>query len=45
MVVARLTRPIKDILRGDLLWQATEINGTEVAEMFYQSSGWSNRAA
>lgn len=40
VVVARLTGPIKDILRADLNWQATEIEGTEVAEMFYQSQGW-----
>jgi hypothetical protein len=40
VVVARLTRPIQEILRGDLLWQPTEIGGTDVAEMSYQSSGW-----
>lgn len=40
VVVARLTVKIQSILRGDLRWQATEIEGTEVAEMLYQSSGW-----
>ena len=41
VVVGRLTEKIQTILRGDLRWQATEIEGTEVAEMLYKSSGWS----
>lgn len=40
MVVAQLSQPIQKLLKGDLLWQATEVPGTEVAEVEYQSMHW-----
>lgn len=41
VVVAQLSEPIKSILRGDLVWTPTELPGTDVAQMAYQSLGWS----
>lgn len=40
VVVARLQQPIQQLLKSDLPWTATEVPGTEVAEVEYQSSGW-----
>lgn len=42
VVVAQLSQPIQRLLRGDLQWQATEVPGTEVAEVSYQATSWSH---
>jgi hypothetical protein len=40
IVVARLNRPVQRLIRKDALWQATEVVGTEVAEVMHQEWGW-----
>jgi len=40
VVVAQLSQPIQKILKGDLQWTATEVPGTEVAELEYQAISW-----
>ena len=40
VVVASLSQPIQKILKGDLEWTATEVPGTEVAELEYQAQSW-----
>lgn len=40
VVVAQLCAPIKSLLRRGLEWQATEVPGTEVAEIQYQAARW-----
>ncbi len=40
VVVAQLRQPIQRLLRSDLVWPATEVPGTEVAEREYQALGW-----
>lgn len=40
VVVAQLSEPIQKLLKGDLQWQTTEVPGTEVAELEYQSMRW-----
>ena len=40
VVVAQLSQPIQKILTGDLTWTATEVPGTEVAELAYQAMSW-----
>jgi len=40
VVVAQLSQPIQRLLRGDLVWTATAVPGTEVAEREYQALGW-----
>lgn len=40
VVVAQLSEPIKNLLRGGLVWTPTEVAGTEVAELEYQTRGW-----
>jgi len=40
VVVAQLSQPIQRLIKGDLLWQPTEVPGTEVAELEYQSMHW-----
>ena len=42
VVVAQLSEPIQRMIKGDLQWAATEVPGTEVAEMEYQTRGWSH---
>ena len=37
VVVAQLSQPIQNLLRGGLEWSATEVPGTEVAEVEYQA--------
>lgn len=41
IVVARLLAPIQRLLRRDTIWQASEIEGTDVAEVVHQEKGWS----
>jgi hypothetical protein len=40
VVVAQLSEPIQKLLKGDLPWQTTEVPGTEVTELEYQSMHW-----
>ena len=40
VVVAQLAAPIKNLLRGGLVWTPTELRGTDVAERDYQTGGW-----
>lgn len=40
VVVAQLSEPIKNLLRGGLVWTQTELAGTDVAEVEYQMLGW-----
>ena len=40
VVVAQLSQPIQKLIKGDLQWQSTEVPGTEVAELEYQSTNW-----
>jgi hypothetical protein len=40
VVVAKLNPPIQTILKGDVTWTATEVPGTEVAELEYQAQSW-----
>jgi hypothetical protein len=41
IVVARLYAPVRSLIRQTTQWQATEIEGTEVAETLHQEWGWS----
>ena len=40
VVVAQLSLPIQKLLRSDLEWAATEVPGTEVAELEHQALSW-----
>jgi hypothetical protein len=40
VVVAQLCEPIKNLLRRGLEWEATEVAGTEVAEIEYRAARW-----
>jgi len=40
IVVARLLKPLQRLLKKDLLWAATEVPGTEVAEVWHQEINW-----
>ena len=40
VVVAQLSQPLQKIIKGDLTWTATEVPGTEVAELEYQAMSW-----
>jgi hypothetical protein len=40
VVVAQLSQPIQKLIKSDLPWQLTEVPGTEVAELEYQSMHW-----
>lgn len=40
VVAAQLSEPIKTLLRGDLMWTATELAGTEVAVVQHRTLGW-----
>ena len=40
IVVAKLHRPLKNLLIKGLEWRATEVRGTSVAEILHQESGW-----
>jgi Transposase DDE domain group 1 len=40
VVVAQLSQPIQKLLKGDLPWQPTEVPGTDVTELEYQSMHW-----
>jgi len=40
IVVARLYRPVQRLLKQAMLWEASEVPGTEVAEVMHQEEGW-----
>lgn len=40
VVAARLSRPLQGLIKKDTSWQATEIEGTEAAELPYREEGW-----
>src|ERR1019366_5420987 len=40
VVAARLTRPLQSLIKKETSWRATEIEGTEVAELEHQEKGW-----
>jgi hypothetical protein len=40
VVVAQLSQPIQQLLKGGLTWRATEVPGTEVSEVEYQALSW-----
>jgi hypothetical protein len=40
VVAARLSRPLQGLIKKESHWQATEIEGTEVAELDYQEKDW-----
>ncbi len=40
IVVARWLRPLKRLLRQDLIWTPSEVPGTDVAEMWHQEINW-----
>lgn len=40
IVVARLLQPLQRLLRQDLIWAASEVPGTEVAEAWHQEINW-----
>ena len=40
VVVAQLSQPIQKLIKGDLIWTATEVPGTEVAQLEYQAMSW-----
>jgi len=44
VVAARLTRPLQGFVKKETAWQATEIPGTEVAELDYREKDWPSTA-
>lgn len=40
IVVVRLYRPVQRLLKREMIWEATEVPGTEVAEVMHQELGW-----
>jgi len=40
IVVARLHLPVQRLLRQTLIWEPSEVPGTEVAEVLHQELGW-----
>jgi Transposase DDE domain group 1 len=40
IVVARLTRPLQRVIGKQTCWEATEVEGTEVAEVDYHEADW-----
>jgi len=40
IVVARLLKPVQRLLRNDLIWEASEVPGTDVAEVWHQEINW-----
>lgn len=41
IVVARMYAPVQSLIRETTCWQATDLVGTEVAEVLHQEWGWS----
>jgi hypothetical protein len=44
VVAARLTQPVQRLIKKETAWQATEIDGTEVAELEHREEGWPGSA-
>jgi hypothetical protein len=42
IVVARLLQPLQRLLRRDLIWTASAVPGTEVAEVWHQEINWAH---
>lgn len=40
VVAARLSRPLQRFIKKEMAWEATEIQGTEVAELDYREKDW-----
>ena len=40
IVVARLLQPLQRLLRQDLIWESSEVPGTDVAEVWHQEVNW-----
>src|SRR2546425_230089 len=40
IVVARLLQPLQRLLRQDLIWEASEVPGTDVAQVWHQEINW-----
>ena len=40
VVAARLTRPLQGLFKKETSWQATAMEGTEVAELDSREEGW-----
>jgi len=40
IVVARLLQPLQRLLRQDLIWKASEVPGTDVAEVWHKEINW-----
>jgi hypothetical protein len=40
IVVARLLQPVQRLLRQDLIWEPSEVPGTDVAEVWHQEIHW-----
>jgi hypothetical protein len=40
IVVARLLKPLQRLVKNDLLWTASEVPGTDVAEVWHQEINW-----
>jgi hypothetical protein len=40
IVVARLYQPVQRLLKRELIWEPSEVPGTEVAEVMHQEEGW-----
>jgi hypothetical protein len=40
IVVARLLQPLQRLLRQDMIWAASEVPGTDVAEVWHQEIHW-----
>jgi hypothetical protein len=39
-VEARVLQPLQRVLRQDLIWESSEVPGTEVAEIEHQEANW-----
>lgn len=42
IVVARLTEPVQRLVTREIVWSATELAGTDVAEVEYRAMGWAH---
>jgi len=42
IVVARLLRPLQRLITAQMQWEATEVRGLEVADIWHQELGWKN---
>ncbi len=40
IVVARLLQPLQRLLRQDLIWEASEVPGTDVAQVWHKEINW-----